>query len=122
MSSQTPNASVGTHVIEIDCKARTTVDKKNKSLIVFPQFKLRALAANTATKEADLTIEATFAVIYKAKSLAGLNKENYDAFGKTNGIYNAWPYWREFAQALRDWPAIRQAAASVAQDFLMQDD
>ncbi|MBW8002509.1 MAG: hypothetical protein FVQ80_10875 [Planctomycetes bacterium] len=95
---QTPNAGKGVHSLEIDCDIKLEVDKKSNHIFVFPQFKLKASPTEDNKKEPDLSIEATFVIIYKAKSLKGLKNENFEAFGDTNGIYNAWPYWREFVQ------------------------
>ena len=32
------------------------------------------------------------------KSFEGINDEHLHAFSATNGVFNAWPYWREFVQ------------------------
>jgi preprotein translocase subunit SecB len=32
-------------------------------------------------------------------SLEGLTEAHLDAFAKTNAVFNAWPYWREFVQS-----------------------
>jgi preprotein translocase subunit SecB len=50
-------------------------------------------------KERLLHVEATLCVTYKMESLAGLQQDNLDAFGKMNGVYNLWPYWREYVQS-----------------------
>lgn len=47
---------------------------------------------------ADIT--ADFLVAYSINNTRGLKKEHYDAFATYNGIYNAWPYWREFVQSI----------------------
>ena len=46
-----------------------------------------------------LTIEATFVLTYFVDSFENLQDENLRAFAATNGIYNAWPYWREYVQS-----------------------
>jgi len=95
---ETPMAGQGKHGLKINCEARAEADKKKGYVLVFPSFKLQAFPVGGKKKEADLLIEATFVLIYKAKNLGGLGEANFDAFGKTNGIYNAWPYWRELVQ------------------------
>ena len=95
---QSPEAGTGSHNLEIDWDVETQTNKNNKTVLVLPSFVVKGTPKNSNTKEPDLTIEADFVLIYKAKSLSRLRKNNFDAFGKTNGIYNAWPYWREYVQ------------------------
>lgn len=95
---QYPSAGMGKHSLEIDCDTKVQVNKKKGGILVFPAFKLQAFFPESKKKEPDLIIEATFILIYKAKTLEGLKEENFKAFADTNGIYNAWPYWREFVQ------------------------
>ncbi len=95
---QTPAAGMGKHSLEIDCNTEIQVDKKKGYILVFPTFKLQAFSTRGKKKGSDLAIEATFILIYKAEKLEGLDEKNFNAFAETNGIYNAWPYWREFVQ------------------------
>ncbi len=95
---QSPDASKGRHSLAIDCNVKFDVDKKKKLILVFPTFKLKAIPSGENKKAFDLFIEATFVLIYSAKSLTSLKSDNFKAFSNTNGIYNAWPYWREFVQ------------------------
>ncbi len=46
-----------------------------------------------------LLIDATLVLVYSLDSLDGLEDQNFQAFALTNGVYNAWPYWREFVQS-----------------------
>jgi hypothetical protein len=46
----------------------------------------------------DLIVEASFILIYSVDSFDGLDEKNIEAFAVTNGVFNAWPYWREFVQ------------------------
>ncbi len=51
-------------------------------------------------KTADVfEIEAEFALVYAISSFDGLDEANLDAFGRLNGVFNAWPYWREHVQS-----------------------
>ena len=95
---QCPSAGMGKHSLEIDCNTEVQVNEKKGDILVFPTFKLQAFSPEGKKKEPDLIIEATFILIYKAKTLEGLKQENFKAFADTNGIYNVWPYWREFVQ------------------------
>lgn len=96
--SQTPNAGRGKHSLEIACEVKTQADKKKGYILVFPSFKLEGFPLEGNQKKPDLVIEATFVISYKAENLQGLRHDNFEAFSRSNGVYNAWPYWREFVQ------------------------
>lgn len=44
-------------------------------------------------------VEAAFAILYAALGDEACDPSDLDAFARMNGVYNAWPYWREFLQA-----------------------
>lgn len=44
-------------------------------------------------------IQAVFQLIYAVKSPITFSEEQLAAFGEFNGIYNAWPYWREYVHS-----------------------
>lgn len=48
--------------------------------------------------DAALEVEATFVLQYSLSRAEGVTSEDLTAFGLINGVYNAWPYWREFVQ------------------------
>jgi preprotein translocase subunit SecB len=95
---QTPSAVTGKHFLNIDCDVKTHVDNNKCFILVFPTFKLQAFASERKRKKPDLVIEGTFVVTYKAETLKGVTQNNLEAFSNANGVYNAWPYWREFVQ------------------------
>ena len=66
---------------------------------VKPTFLLTATKKDLPDDELLLFITASFVLIYSASSLGEFTDEQIEAFAKTSGIYNAWPYWREFAQS-----------------------
>lgn len=76
----------------------TQVDKDEKVVCVRPRFVLSA-KYDEADDEELLRIEAQFVLRYRVPSFDGLRKANIEAFGELNGLYNAWPYWREFVQS-----------------------
>src|SRR5262245_34914276 len=45
-----------------------------------------------------VSISASFRAMYSFDGEA-IVKEDLLAFGRVNGLFNAWPYWREFAQS-----------------------
>ena len=46
-----------------------------------------------------LRLEAEFALRYRLNTGEPVDDNNVEAFAKMNGVYNAWPYWREFVQS-----------------------
>jgi len=88
----------GKHHIELSDKVETRVEQETGFIHVCPRFRLRAFPDQNAENEPSLVIEAVFSLSYKVQNLTGLTRENFDCFGRMNGIYNAWPYWREFVQ------------------------
>lgn len=63
---------------------------------------ITAIAASTkqdAKKQPPaVLLVATFVLNYKIDSFDGLTDDNLRVFANTNGVFNAWPYWREFVQ------------------------
>lgn len=44
-------------------------------------------------------VQAEFVAEYKLNSSDGIEPANIDAFAKLNGVFNLWPYWREYVQS-----------------------
>ena len=84
--------------INLSVQVKTDVDKTRGIVQVRPRFELVARYDETAAGEL-LRIAAIFLLQYRLSSFEGLTKANFNAFGEMNGLYNAWPYWREFVQA-----------------------
>lgn len=84
--------------INLSVDVETDVDKGQGIVQVRPRFELIARYDETASGEL-LRIAAIFLLQYRLASFEGLTKANFNAFGEMNGLYNAWPYWREFVQA-----------------------
>lgn len=84
--------------LAMSVNVETQVDKGEKVVCVRPRFVLSA-KYDEADDEELLRIEAQFVLRYRVPSFEGLKKANIAAFGELNGLYNAWPYWREFVQS-----------------------
>lgn len=84
--------------LTMNVNVKTKVNKKERLIQVFPQFTLIA-AGKDQTAEEQLHIEALFLLQYEIDSFKDLKKPNLDAFGELNGLYNVWPYWREYVQS-----------------------
>ena len=95
---QSPAASSGKKRIDIKYTVKTQAERKSGYLFVLPEFKLEAFTAEDSEDQPSVFVEATFVLLYRAETLQGLTKKNFDSFGNSNGVYNAWPYWREFVQ------------------------
>ncbi len=74
-------------------------DPDAKLIFVKPEFSLTTFKEGDDEVGSILAIQATFVLMYAVESLDGLSEENLDAFGATNGVFNAWPYWREYVQS-----------------------
>jgi preprotein translocase subunit SecB len=102
----------------------THFDSDNLRLSVYPHLHLLVKQKNAAPQDYFLRIEARFVVTYQVRSDEGLNQSNYDAFAERNGIYNVWPYWREFVQSMTarmglpplTIPVFRVGTAKLKQD------
>jgi hypothetical protein len=75
-------------------------DKENKTLQYAITFNLTGGTAQGEQEVPALFVQAMFVLKYSVESLDGLTKELIQQFGQLNGIFNAWPYWREFVQNL----------------------
>jgi len=95
---QSPAAAGGTHCLNININVNFHAGKKDKTLSIFPAFSLIGNLKDSKNQDPDLIIKAEFVLIYKVSDFTGLDQKCFEAFGKSNGIYNAWPYWREFVQ------------------------
>lgn len=82
--------------VKIRFAVRTSLSDDKKIVSVFPRFQVTAGPENG--KLPDLVIEAEFAILYSISSTEGLDEPNFKAFGELNGVFNCWPYWREYVQ------------------------
>jgi hypothetical protein len=68
-------------------------------IVVLPKFICVLSSEGDGATTPLLLIEARFAISYAISKMSDLKQENFEAFATQNGVYNAWPYWREFAQS-----------------------
>jgi preprotein translocase subunit SecB len=95
--SQTPESAHGKKTYKIDHSAKVQTDEKNGYIIVIPEFHFEAFGEDK-TKEPVVLIDVSFILAYKIDNFQGLTQKGFEQFANLNGIYNAWPYWREFVQ------------------------
>lgn len=82
----------------INKTAEATMDADSNRVLVVTKFDLNAFDADNKKREPFAIIQASFLLVYSAESLEDITQENIDKFAELNGIYNSWPYWREFVQ------------------------
>ncbi len=85
--------------LSLRVEVKTEASKQDQLLLVFPRFTLTG-RDGTKSSEETLRIEALFVVKYQLTRHDGLKKSHFDAFGKVNGVFNVWPYWREYVQSV----------------------
>jgi preprotein translocase subunit SecB len=94
---QTPEATLGKKSYKIDYSTEVQVDKRNGYVIVTTKFHFEAFT-ESKTQKPVILIDASFLLAYKIENFEGLSQKGFKQFANLNGIYNAWPYWREFVQ------------------------
>jgi preprotein translocase subunit SecB len=94
---QAPEATLGKKDYGINYSTKVQVDKKNGYIIVTAIFHFKAFT-ESKTQKPVILIDASFLLAYKIENFEGLTQKGFEQFANLNGIYNAWPYWREFVQ------------------------
>lgn len=80
---------------ELTLKYGYSKDAEEKTLTVFLEFHL--MGGNPQVKPSQsLRVDATFVLAYSIASFENLTDANLGAFAEVNGIFQAWPFWREF--------------------------
>lgn len=84
---------------EIGVKFKANYQRKENILLVNVHGCVEAWEQGQPDKKV-VKIDAEFKIFYSGENLNELPDEDFNAFAKTNGVYNAWPYLRELAQSL----------------------
>ncbi len=92
-----PLAVLGDSIRFITKSLQYKVDRESAHILVKPHF---VLEMDYEGSNDCLMIEAEFLIIYSVQSLDELSDDNIDAFADKNGLYNCWPYWREYVQSM----------------------
>lgn len=69
-------------------------------IAVVARFHFSAIREGEKPGAPCIDIDASFLVTYVAEGLTGVGPENFNSFGALNGVFNAWPYWRELLHSL----------------------
>jgi len=94
---QKPAAATGKKQYDITTSTNVQLDKNKGFIVVVAKFHFEATTGEQSQQPV-LTIDASFVLTYQLDSFDGLTQEGFEQFANLNGIYNAWPYWREFVQ------------------------
>ena len=89
--------------MESGLKVLSTRNPNGENIGVLVTMNLRGFPKEEDSSEdqaAVFQIRADFAVEYKLLSPVDFDDAQLDAFGKMNGVFNTWPYWREFVQSI----------------------
>lgn len=86
--------------VEIGCGSSVDYNKEKERVLVAVRFKLSARHEDsTSHVPDDVQIEALFLIVYHLKPGPSLTRDQLAKFAELNGIFNAWPYWREYVQS-----------------------
>ncbi len=96
--NQSPDAFVTPKNIDIQRKAEVQIDNESNMLFVVVDFELNAASAEDKDKEV-LKISASFLAVYKLENMLNFTNKDFEVFANKNGIYNVWPFWREYVQS-----------------------
>ena len=81
-------------------EASTQVGPDLARIAVLVRFRFSAIREAEEKHGPCVHIEAMFLVTYAAEGLTELGPEHFNSFGAINGVFNAWPYWRELLHNL----------------------
>ena len=73
--------------------------QKNGTFFVVATIRAR-LVSEEAKEEPLVSVETSFELQYRLPEGLRVAPQTLITFAVTNGIYNAWPYWREFVQSM----------------------
>jgi hypothetical protein len=72
--------------------------QESARILIMPSFELTVTKEGEEESAPALSIEASFVLVYVLASVKEFDKSAIRAFAATNGVLNAWSYWREFVQ------------------------
>jgi len=73
-------------------------NEESKRLSIYLTFGVRLARDADEGPDVLVNVAAKFVLVYSVKSFEGIDEDHVHAFSLTNGVFNAWPYWREFVQ------------------------
>lgn len=94
---QMPAAMSGKKSYDITSSTDVQLNEDQGFIVVIAKFHFEA-SIGKKSQQPVLTMDASFVLTYQIDRFEGLTEEGFEQFANLNGIYNAWPYWREFVQ------------------------
>lgn len=88
----------GNLVVKYAVETKTRADKEQGRIHVLATFEMHAFPEGVEPADKQVEIKATLELVYDSPSAGKFSQEALDWFGRINGVYNGWPYWREFVQ------------------------
>ena len=91
-------ADTGAVDLLVNRTAEISERQDNKTFFVVAKIGTQ-LVPEQAKEEPLVSIETSFELQYRLPEGFRVDPDALTTFAQTNGIYNAWPYWREFVQS-----------------------
>lgn len=89
----------GRMAISVSHSGRARI-KEEGAISAVVRFVLRATEAGKEETESIFRVNVSFELVYKVPADLAPSEAELRAFGDTNAVFNAWPYWREFVQSM----------------------
>jgi len=80
-------------------RTKTEALPTEKAIKVLAEFEMAARQSKDDSSPLVVGISLNLALTYACESVGEFSPEALNDFGRLNGVYNAWPYWREFLQS-----------------------
>jgi len=93
-----PTGEIG--VLQLSQESEAETDVIGNCIYVKPRLLVEGRSQDRPSNSPVLRIEGKFLVVYNLNSHNALTDAHFKAFGRVNGLFNAWPYWREFVQSM----------------------
>jgi len=75
------------------------MDKEEGMIFVFAKFNFQGYnQGKKKTEDACVRIDCEYVLAYSVEDFEGITEAGCNEFARINGIFNAWPYWRELVQ------------------------
>jgi hypothetical protein len=93
-------ADLGQMAVSLKHRGSASIEgTEQPRIVVLADFVMEAYSDPNVVERPCIEIQAQLVLTYNSPKAAEFDSEHLDAFAQGNGIYNAWPYWREFVQS-----------------------
>lgn len=94
------SAGQGPLAVQLSFRASACAEgPKDPKIVVHADFLMQASPGVVQTDKPCCEISARITLTYASPKACEFTEEHLNAFARTNGIFNAWPYWRELVQS-----------------------